>query len=114
LSRLRAFPKAQCERHGYEGFEGDDIMPTFKTLASVIAGLVALGLSVSSAAAQDYPTRNITLIVPFAAGGPTDVVSRIIGDHTSRTLGQTIVIENTLGAGGTTASTRAKDAAPIR
>src|SRR6201999_3664358 len=63
------------------------------------------------AAAQDYPSRPITLIVPFAAGGPTDIVARIAGEHMSRTLGQQVVIENAVGAGGTTASTRAKRAA---
>ena len=68
--------------------------------------------SAPPAAAQDYPTKNITLIVPFAAGGPTDVISRIIGEHMSRTLGHQIIIENVVGAGGTTASTRAKRAAP--
>jgi tripartite-type tricarboxylate transporter receptor subunit TctC len=52
------------------------------------------------------------LIVPFAAGGPTDVISRIIGEHMSRTLGQPIIIENVVGAGGTTASTRAARATP--
>lgn len=71
-----------------------------------------LALGVVPAPAQGYPTRPITLIVPFAAGGPTDTVARIVGDHMSRTLGQTIVIENTLGAGGTTASTRAMRATP--
>jgi tripartite-type tricarboxylate transporter receptor subunit TctC len=60
--------------------------------------------------AQEYPTRPINLIVPFAAGGPTDVISRIVGEHMSRTLGQQIIIENIVGAGGTTASTRAKNA----
>jgi tripartite-type tricarboxylate transporter receptor subunit TctC len=74
--------------------------------------LVAFALGVASASAQDYPTKNITLIVPFAAGGPTDVISRIIGEHMSRTLGHQFVIENVVGAGGTTASTRAKRAAP--
>jgi tripartite-type tricarboxylate transporter receptor subunit TctC len=64
------------------------------------------------AAAQDYPNRPITLIVPFAAGGPTDVIARIVGDHMSKTLGQTLVIENVVGAGGTTGTTRAKRAAP--
>jgi tripartite-type tricarboxylate transporter receptor subunit TctC len=64
------------------------------------------------AGAQDYPTRPITLIVPFAAGGPTDVVSRIVAEHMSRTLSQQIVIENVVGAGGTTASTRAMRANP--
>ena len=47
------------------------------------------------------------MIVPFAASGPTDIVSRIVGEHMSRTLGQPIIIENIVGAGGTTASTRA-------
>ena len=74
------------------------------------AGLLMLVLG--SAGAQDYPTRPITLIVPFAAGGPTDVVSRIVAEHMSRTLGQQIVIENVVGAGGTTASTRAMRANP--
>ena len=74
--------------------------------------LVALALTAVAASAQDYPTRPITLIVPFAAGGPTDVISRIVGEHISRTLGQQLVIENVVGAGGTTASTRAKRAAP--
>jgi tripartite-type tricarboxylate transporter receptor subunit TctC len=76
----------------------------------VAAGLLAL--AATPAPAQDYPTRPITIIVPFAAGGPTDVVARIVGDHMSRTLGQTMVIENMLGAGGTTASTRAARSAP--
>jgi tripartite-type tricarboxylate transporter receptor subunit TctC len=71
-----------------------------------------LALGAAPATAQDYPTRAITLIVPFAAGGPTDTVARIVSDHMSRTLHQTIVIENTLGAGGTTASTRAMRAKP--
>ena len=60
--------------------------------------------------AQDYPARPITVIVPFAAGGPTDVIARIVGDHMSKTLGQTLVIENVVGAGGTTGITRAKRA----
>ncbi len=82
-------------------------------LLTRLAGLAAaFALTVLPASAQDYPTRPITLIVPFAAGGPTDVISRIIGEHMSRTLGAQIVIENALGAGGTTASTRAKRAAP--
>ncbi|MBN8936530.1 MAG: tripartite tricarboxylate transporter substrate binding protein BugD, partial [Rhizobiales bacterium] len=81
--------------------------------ATAFAGTVLmLALGAAPAPAQDYPTRAITLIVPFAAGGPTDTVARIVSDHMSRTLHQTIVIENTLGAGGTTASTRAMRAKP--
>ena len=70
-----------------------------------------LGLSAGAAHAA-YPERPITLIVPFAAGGPTDVVARIVGDHMSRTLGQQIVVENVTGAGGTTGTTRGAQATP--
>jgi tripartite-type tricarboxylate transporter receptor subunit TctC len=62
-------------------------------------------------AQSDFPRRPITVIVPFAAGGPTDVIARIASEHMSRTLGQQLVIENIVGAGGTTASTRAARAA---
>ena len=73
----------------------------------------ALALVGSGAVAQArWPERPITMIVPFAAGGPTDVVARIVGDHMSRTLGQQIVVENVSGAGGTTGITRAAQAAP--
>jgi tripartite-type tricarboxylate transporter receptor subunit TctC len=82
---------------------------TFRKFA--VAALMLASASLS-AAAQDYPARPITLIVPFAAGGPTDVIARIVGDHMSKTLGQQLVIENAVGAGGTTGSTRAKRANP--
>jgi tripartite-type tricarboxylate transporter receptor subunit TctC len=81
-------------------------------LNRVAAALVAATATLGVAAAQDYPTRPINLIVPFAAGGPTDVISRIIGEHMSRTLGQQVIIENVVGAGGTTGSTRAMRAQP--
>ena len=61
---------------------------------------------------QAYPSRPITLIVVFAAGGPTDVMARIVSEHMSRTLGQQIVIENVAGVGGTTGGTRGARAAP--
>src|SRR5438132_7011966 len=64
------------------------------------------------ARAQAYPSRPITMIVPFAPGGGTDVAARIVGDHMSRTLGQQVVIQNVVGAGGTTGSTRAMRADP--
>jgi tripartite-type tricarboxylate transporter receptor subunit TctC len=70
------------------------------------AGAAALPAVSRIAWAQSYPTRPITLIVPFAAGGPTDVIARIVAEHMSRTLGQRIVVENVAGAGGTTATTR--------
>ncbi len=79
-----------------------------KTLFALAA---AVGLAATGAHAQaNYPTRPITMIVPFAAGGPTDVIARIVGDHMSRTLGQQVVVENVAGAGGTTGITRAAQA----
>src|SRR5215475_14565024 len=71
----------------------------------------AVSLGAPSVQAQTYPTRNITMIVPFAAGGPTDVVARIVTGHMAPALGQSIIIENVVGAGGTTGATRAARAA---
>ena len=62
--------------------------------------------------AQGYPTKNITMIVPFPAGGPSDTVARIAAEGMSRHLGQNVVIENVGGAGGTIGATRAAQAAP--
>jgi tripartite-type tricarboxylate transporter receptor subunit TctC len=62
--------------------------------------------------AQDYPTRAVSLVVPFAAGGPTDVVARTLGVEMSKILGQPIVIENKLGAGGTVAANHVAHAKP--
>jgi tripartite-type tricarboxylate transporter receptor subunit TctC len=76
-----------------------------------LAALAGFGPIAAPGHAQDYPTRSITMIVPFAAGGPTDVVSRIVTGHMAQTLGQSIIIENVVGAGGTTATTRAARAA---
>ncbi|MFL5270951.1 MAG: hypothetical protein ACJ79E_02635 [Anaeromyxobacteraceae bacterium] len=61
-----------------------------KPLLAAVA--LALALLPPGTAEAKYPERNITMIVPFAAGGPTDVVARIVSDHMSRTLGQQIVI----------------------
>ena len=77
----------------------------------IVGNLLALTLLSAPAVAQ-YPTKPITVIVPFAAGGPTDVVTRLVGDHMSRTLGQTLVVENVGGAGGTLGMTRAAQAQP--
>lgn len=65
-----------------------------------------------AAAAQGWPTRSVTLVVPFAAGGPTDVVARTLGAVMQRSLGQTVVIENRVGAGGTLAAGAVAKAAP--
>jgi tripartite-type tricarboxylate transporter receptor subunit TctC len=75
------------------------------------SALFVLVMSGAPAATQ-YPDKPITVVVPFAAGGPTDVVTRLLGDHMSRTLGQTIIVENVGGAGGTIGMTRAAQANP--
>ncbi len=80
-------------------------LPLFLTAA-------ALCFAAFGAAAQGYPTRPITLVVPFAAGGPTDVVARALGQAMGKTLGQSVVIENKLGAGGTLAANFVAKAAP--
>lgn len=77
----------------------------------VLAAIACL-LFESPLSAQDYPTRPITLLVPFAAGGATDTVARVTAQSMSKTLGHPIVIENALGAGGTIAATRASRAEP--
>lgn len=77
----------------------------------VAALTVIIGLT-GTALAQNYPTRPITMIIPFAAGGPTDVLGRIVGARMSELLGQQIVIENVGGAGGMTGSKRVADARP--
>src|ERR1700688_3373940 len=70
------------------------------------AGAAALPAASRVSRAQTYPARPITMIVPFAAGGGTDVAARIVGQQMSRTLGQQLVVENVPGAGGTVGTTR--------
>src|ERR1043165_8928598 len=73
----------------------------------------ALVIAASAAAyAQQYPAKVITLVVPYAAGGPTDTVARLLSHSMSATLKQQVIVENTLGAGGTIAANRVAHAAP--
>ena len=62
--------------------------------------------------AQDWPARTVTMVVPFPAGGPLDVVARILAQPMGELLGQQIIIENIAGAGGSTGSSRVAKAAP--
>lgn len=81
--------------------------------AAALAGALAAALTAALPAhAQDYPTRAVTWIVPFAAGGPTDALARTIAERVSRELGQSIIIENAAGAGGTVGTTKASRATP--
>jgi len=80
-------------------------------LAAAVVAMIAVA-GIGDARAQDYPTRTVTVIVPFAAGGPADITGRIVADIFSRYLGQKFVVENAVGAGGTTGALRAAKAAP--
>ena len=71
------------------------------------AAVVLMAAGMNGAEAQDYPARTVTIIVPFAAGGPADITGRIVADIFSRHLGQKFVVENAVGAGGTTGTLRA-------
>ena len=90
-------------------------MPSVQRATNLTAALVAMTAALgahSPAPAQDYPTRAITLIVPYAAGGGNDVMARTVADKMSRTLGQQVVVENKPGAGGNIATRQAAKAAP--
>jgi tripartite-type tricarboxylate transporter receptor subunit TctC len=78
----------------------------------LLLSLALASLSAMTAQAQTYPSRPVTVIVPFAAGGPADITGRIVADVFSRHLGQQFVVENVGGAGGTTGTTRAARATP--
>jgi tripartite-type tricarboxylate transporter receptor subunit TctC len=79
-----------------------------------IAGLLtaAAGLAAGGAGAQTFPSKQITLVVPFSAGGPTDTLARILAERVGRSLGQTVIVDNTTGAAGTIGVTRVVRAAP--
>jgi tripartite-type tricarboxylate transporter receptor subunit TctC len=77
-------------------------------------GLVAVAVAAmaSSASAQKYPDRPVTMVIPFAAGGPTDVLGRVVAQRMGEVLGQQVIVENVGGAGGMTGSVRVAHAAP--
>jgi len=77
----------------------------------VLAVLFAVGLA-AVAKAEDYPSRPITMVIPFAAGGPTDVLGRVVADRMSQLLGQQVIVENVGGAGGMTGVQRVAQSPP--
>ena len=83
-----------------------------KTGAKAFAAVAAFFTLLTSAAAQDYPNRPITMVIPFAAGGPTDVLGRVVAARMGEILGQQVVVENIGGAGGQTGAKRVASAAP--
>jgi tripartite-type tricarboxylate transporter receptor subunit TctC len=87
-----------------------DLMAGFRKAIGV--ALAALVFAAAPTAAQEYPSKPISLLVPFAAGGPTDIVARTLGQAMGKVLKQPIIVENAVGAGGTIAPTKLKNAAP--
>lgn len=84
-----------------------------KSLNTLLAAVLGSGLVMTGAAnAQNYPDKPIALVVPFAAGGPTDSIARLIAVPMGKSLGQTVVVENTAGAGGTVASAKVAKSKP--
>src|SRR5436305_6153424 len=93
----------------YEGTRIRTIASRSVRIAAAIGALLAMA---TQASAQDYPSRPITMVVPFAAGGPTDTLARIVADRMRQVLGQTIIVENTTGAAGSIAVGRVARSAP--
>lgn len=83
-----------------------------KTMLMASMAALAAGLAAPASAQATFPDRPISLVVPFAAGGPTDVVARMIAIPMSKALGQTVLVENTVGAGGTIGATKEARATP--
>src|SRR5262249_49686504 len=120
LSRLRhsktasrpfgGIPPSRCDRDSIQDSISNigDYMK--RAIISVLtwAGLAGMG----AALAQSYPTRPVTMIVPYGAGGPLDTLTRIVSERMRVSLGQSIVIENVTGASGTVGVGRAVRAAP--
>ena len=87
-------------------------MNIYSRLITAAASAVAVLATLPAALAQPYPSKTVSLVVPFAAGGPTDIVARAIAAPMGKSLGTTVVVENTVGAGGTIASARIAKSAP--
>ncbi len=105
------------QRHGRVSSENaaqmSRVQAPWRSMALAALGVAAaLTLAAPARAADAYPTKPITMVVPFAAGGPTDVVARTMAAAMSRTLGQSVVVENRLGAGGTVSAAYVAKAAP--
>src|SRR3954453_1463285 len=105
MLRHRSGPKS------VDGVNPDDVGEAIMT-RQWAAAVVLMVAPINAASAEDYPARTVTMIVPFAAGGPADITGRIVADIFTRHLGQKFVVENAVGAGGTIGTLRAARAAP--
>src|SRR5262249_32011849 len=95
--------RADCRQQKAHLATGITIRPYMRPRYAVLAALVVCGFwydGAGPAVAQSWPSRPLTMVVPFAAGGGTDVLGRIVGRRLSEVLGQQVIIENAGGAGG--------------
>src|SRR6185503_8353905 len=83
-----------------------------RTGAPIAALALATLMATSAAQAQEWPTRPVTMVVPFAAGGPVDVLGRILGQYLGEAVGRQVVIDNVTGAGGMTGSLKVAQGNP--
>src|SRR5262249_30534478 len=97
-------------RHSEPQGRGKPMMAKRATL--LVLAAIGLGFAAAPPAAQDYPTRPVPLVVPFAAGGPTDAIARIVGERMRTSRGQPVLVENVSGAGGSIGVGRVARAAP--
>ena len=84
----------------------------FTTVLMATLAALCLGAAPAALSQSNWPDRSVILVVPFTAGGPTDLVARLIAVPMGKALGQTVLVENTVGAGGTIAGARVARAAP--
>src|SRR5271154_7019596 len=108
----RARSPERAEDDSIAGNPREDGMRTIKVGARLAALCAGLMIANASWAADTYPDHRIRMIVPFAAGGPTDVIGRLVADRLSEVLGQQVYVENLPGAGGNLGVETAKRAAP--
>src|SRR5262249_44060134 len=104
-------PRGNEVVEGGQGFRRQGGVMSLRAHALALVTVVSATFAVP-VSAQDYPTRPITLVVPYAAGGGNDVMARTVADTMSRELGQQIVVENRAGAGGTIATRQVAKSAP--
>src|SRR5436853_2550796 len=103
-------PQAYATRSVDAGQSKNDVGEVMMTRHWTTAAILLVMAGMNGVRAEDYPARTVTIIVPFAAGGPADITGRIVADIFSRHLGQKFVVENVVGAGGTTGTLRAAKA----
>src|SRR5262245_57111902 len=105
--------KRQCATHPCAAFGWSTAMPLIRRKVLQLAAVSVLAAALSNAAlAQAYPTRPITMVVPFGPGGPADTIGRILADGMRGPIGQPVIIENVAGASGTVAVGRVARASP--